>query len=204
MRISKKYELIFLSTPKAGSHTGWKLMEDNFSPIVVSNMHYNIVPTQYINYNAFTIVRNPYDRAVSLWNSLLWAHLTAKPNKMHIAKRYRKVFLDKVKSDKFEDFTEWLAKSRQINSDFYTKFEMSQTKYHSTSNIKCKYFQLENINNTLPKYLLEKTGVQISSIPCELKRKHESWHELKTDKARDNIIRWAEKDFESYGYDIDY
>lgn len=198
MRISEKYKLIFLSTPKSGSHTGWKIMEDNF-PITIKKMHINIVDARYKDFDAFSIVRNPYERAAALWHSLLHGDPSKKD-------RYRKIYLRKIGSDTFEAFTKWLASdevSVKKSADFYIKLAISQTEYHSTCNLNSvTYHKVENLNESLPKYLFEKTGKQVKTVPHEHKRKHLSWDKLYTPENKKHIIEWAEKDFIAYNYSI--
>jgi hypothetical protein len=207
MRISKVYKLAFVSTPKAGSHSGWKIMEDNF-PISDKAMHNNIVPSYAVDYNAFTIVRNPFERAVSLWNSVLWAH-TSNVGKQNINLKYRRIFMQKVGSDTFEDFCKFLASDKvsikKANSDFYIKLLINQYDYHSKTNLNnLTYLKLENIERELPEYIYKNTKKTISIIPHELKRKHNNWADLNVNNCREDIIKWAEKDFEIYGYKPNY
>ena len=203
MRISKDYELVFVSTPKSGSHTGWKIMDDNF-PISAAGMHNNIVPTYAVNYNAFTFVRNPYDRAVSLWNSLFFAENSCKTKKeITIAQRYRRMFLSYINSDNFDSFCDYLAKKQyhKISNKFYKKFLLTQSEYHSTSNLKyIQPIQLEN--NNVVDYIFEKTGIKINYIPHELKRDHATWDNLYSNENKENILKWAKEDFKLYGYEI--
>lgn len=203
MRISDKYKLIFVSTPKSGSHTGWKLMEENF-PINNSSMHNNIVPENKTNYNAFTFVRNPYERAVALWHSVLWTHLSKNKKQQQIGQRYRKEFMKRVGADDFSSFCKYLASlDRNKPGDFYRHLIKSQTHYHSVTNLKnLKYFKIENIKEELPKYLLDVTGIKIKEIPHELKRNHETWKDLYTEENKSNIIKWAEEDFTLYKYEF--
>lgn len=197
MRISKKYNLIFVSTPKCGSHTGWKIMENYFPPINYIGMHKKIVPPECVKYNAFTFVRHPFDRAVSLWHSMLHGHPVPEEDK------YRKIFLGRMgkNSDSFEDFCKHLVTTRHNYNDFYSNFEKTIYEHNSQTNIEfLNIFKLENITELIS-YLKIATGITIE-IPYEHKREHRQWDEIKTPKAREYLLNWAEKDFETYGYEM--
>lgn len=200
MRISCKYELIFVSTPKCGSHTGWAIMDKYFRPIDCSGMHQKRVPSDYINYEAFTFTRHPFDRAVSLWHSMLHGHPIPSKD------RYRKVFLQRMegKSDSFEDFCLHLITTRNNYNDFYSNFEENIFEHNQKTNLKnLNYFKLEELYKTLPKFIKEKTNKDII-IPHEHKREHKTWDKIKTPSAHKYLLKWAGKDFEIYNYDSSY
>lgn len=196
MRICQEYNLVFVSTPKSGSHTGWKLMDENFS-INKKGMHCNIVPQFATNYNAFTIIRNPYDRAVSVWNSLINAGLTEK---FAVPKKDREFMLNVLKSDKFDIFCRFLANNKKPLPEHYKWLTEPQTRYHSKTNLKnLIFFKLEELNK-LEQWLFEVTNVTIKRIPHELKREHKSWEELMTEENKVNIEKWAKEDFTNFKY----
>jgi len=200
MRINIDNKLVFVSTPKCGSHTGWKLMETYFRPIRHSKTHEKRVPIECIEYTAFTFTRHPFDRAVSLWHSMLHGHPDPKEDK------YRKIFLRRMKNtgDSFEDFCKHLISTRHLYNDFYSNFEKSIFEHNSMTNLKyLNYFKLEEINKTLPPFLKKETGIDIV-VPYEHARKHRKWDEVKTPKSYEYLLQWAERDFENYKYDSKY
>jgi len=200
MRVSDKHKLIFFSTPKCGSHTGWKLMEKNFwaQKIKGTGMHTNVVPAKYKEYSAFTFTRNPYERAISQWNAVLKAPLIEGD-----FRGYRQQFLKLVGSDDFTKFCRWLSSVNWEKNPTNLRGNLMYPQYilHDRSNLVNKTFiKLENIESDLPRYLKEITGKEISVIPYELKRDHPTWEELKTPETEELIRKWAKEDFKRYEY----
>ena len=76
MIISEKNNYVFVSTPKTGSHTMFKILQEQYDGVRYGpsngyNFHEWVTPVQYKNYFHFSTVRNPYTRFVALWWSLL-------------------------------------------------------------------------------------------------------------------------------------
>jgi len=194
MRISHEHKLIFFSTPKCGSHTGWEIMEKYFNAKRTGTIHLGVVPEKYRNYLAFTFVRNPYERAIAIWNSLL-----EFPKTDNDERGYRRQFMSYIGSDTFEDFCEWLASTGGVTDR--ARITWPQWKIHALSNIKnINYFKLEELQENLKPFLYLNTGVSIGTFPHNLKRKHPTWKEIQTPKLKQLINKWAGKDFDRYGY----
>ena len=179
MIVSDKYKLVFITTPKSGSHTGFKLMEKYFEATPTRFNHSRVIPKQYRDYYSFTFVRNPYDRFCALYHACIvndrkpWI-----PGKVHSVVQY----------------AEWLLKNEnKIREDLTS----SQWYWHRYSKIK-DYIQIEKAEDIFQtRYPL--LDIQ---LPHELKREHIQWNDIKTTHLNDLVIAWAEKDFGLYGYEI--
>jgi len=69
---SHKYKYVFISVPKCGSCTMIQHLKDHYEGQTEYNglplhMHENKIPFDAEGYTIFSIVRNPYERAISSW-----------------------------------------------------------------------------------------------------------------------------------------
>ena len=67
MIVSEALGYVFVSVPKCGSQTLFKVLVESFKGKRVGGMHHNAVPDSALDFYCFTVIRNPYDRAVSIW-----------------------------------------------------------------------------------------------------------------------------------------
>ena len=74
MIISHKFNLIFITTPKSGSHTGFKLMKKYFEAQDTGFNHSRNLPQRWRHYRTFTFVRNPYERFCALHHACVVNH----------------------------------------------------------------------------------------------------------------------------------
>ena len=70
MLISDKNKFVFVAIPKTGTRTIYKILKENYKPSFTKD-YYNHIPKWASKYFRFTVIRNPYARAVSLWYSLI-------------------------------------------------------------------------------------------------------------------------------------
>src|SRR3972149_1265346 len=100
MRISTRYEFVYISTPKAGTHTIYNVLAEHFAEgLRGQGCHENQIPKEFKDYFRWTVSRNPYTRAVSLW----WSAC-----RLHTEDHYR--FRARCGApDNFTKFIVWLA-----------------------------------------------------------------------------------------------
>jgi len=69
--VSETHRFVFVSTPKCGTNTMYTLLPQLYKHNlqVPPLYHGRFVPDEYKGFFVFSIVRNPYARAVSLWYS---------------------------------------------------------------------------------------------------------------------------------------
>lgn len=180
MIISHGYKLIFVTTPKSGSHTGFKLMEDNFGASARFN-HNTHIPSVYKNYTSFTFVRNPYERFCSLYHACVINDV--------------KHFVPDTARESILNYAKWLALSAKKHIYIRKDLMAPQYVWHRTSTIK-HYIQIENPNKFFEWFCPD----IIIDIPHELKRKHLTWNDVKTDDLLHYVNLWAGDDFIKYGY----
>ena len=192
MRISHKHKIIFVSVPKTGTHTGIKLMEESFDAPKGPAMHAVKVPPLYLTYQAFTFVRNPYDRAVSIWNSVL----NMSNDHRAVPVRDRKNFLQAIGSDDFKEFCKWLKNWPNVKLKHMAC--RTQAEHLADCNVPLFYVRTEHMLEDLNRFLKLNNVPRLTKVPHELKRPHKTFWELGDQECLEAINQWAINDFK-YG-----
>lgn len=194
MILSRSNKYVFISTPKTGTHTFFKLLREEFDGERLGpDYHRTAMPKNVNGYTIFSTCRNPYDRLVALWNSLLHA----KDDK----NGYRDAWISALRSDEFLPFCRFAAKHKhnieRLNKVRTPTLMMPQHRWYNRLPKNVIPLHLENIHeefHALPFVNHECT------IPHMLKRRHSSWDELKTDEIIACANEWAGDDFQMFGY----
>lgn len=202
MRISKPYRFVFISTPKAGTHSIYKILEDHYAEgLQKQGFHSTSIPRGCRSYFRWTLCRNPYHRAVSLWwSACRLAHLD----------QYR--FREGCGAiDDFTRFIVWLAGSTEKQRR-KQPLMLNQTQWlekvepitalqmeHLEEEVKGLPFWKPNI--TIPK--LNTTTQKI--LDQQEREGHiilrPSMEQLYGDpEAQQAVLKWASPDFERFGY----
>lgn len=66
MIISNKHKVVFVAIPKTGTRSVYNSLRNVFAGELYKE-HHKVIPKEYRDFFKFTIVRNPYDRIVSVW-----------------------------------------------------------------------------------------------------------------------------------------
>ena len=162
--ISHKNKALYIHIPKNGGHTICPLLKDNkwqilkMMPIQKGEIKKSILKNYYI----FTIVRNPYDRFLSGWKSIMKKNKNEKditPNYFH--KNYNKI-RDKIHinltqtqhlSDTYNYlnkvyyFENFLESYNDINNKFNCNGIQNPSKKNKTIEIDFEEFMTEKIIN---------------------------------------------------------
>lgn len=186
MIISHLHKLIFTTTPKSGSLTGFVLMREYFNAVAEFN-HRVKVPKQYKHYHNFTFVRNPYERFCALYHSCV---VLKQPKYMAVIPKFaRKDMVSYIK---------WCISLIPQNSypqssiaGLYT----SQSLWHERSEVK-EFIHIEEANKI---FNFKYPELKII-FPHVRKREHVTWDEIKTEELTYLINKWASLDFELYNY----
>lgn len=175
MRISHSDKWIFLAVPRTGSTTVRKLLDDysdirsihitkiskefpfyhHISALELKNI-FEIRGWKWEDYTKFCIVRNPFDRIVSLY----YHHLKMRKN---VAKKsFLKRIKDKVISEpSFEDFVFQINPGNRLTTSL-KNFICDQSGNVLVDDI----LKFENLESDIPKYLNKlSTQINIDSIP---------------------------------------
>jgi len=184
--IAHKHKLVFVTTPKSGSLTGFTLMREYFGGKEAFN-HKKDVPVGVRGYHIFTFVRNPYERFCALWHSCVELGQTA----------YLDV-IPKYAQANIVEYAKWCISLTDKTtppssiSGLYT----SQSYWHKTTWVK----EFIHIEEAAKVFQLKYPELDIE-FPHSRKRKHARWDELRTDELTMLINKWAGKDFERFGYE---
>ena len=197
MIVSKKKKYVYISVMKCGTHSMYHVLQKDykglhyprgFNPSGTGPYHSNVVPKDFSKFYRFTVVRNPYSRAISAWNVCV--------NVDPYATCYSGILKDKS----FLEFAKWLNDFKDPGRAGYVVEPMY--KWLKPSGKFDKILHLENINDEfkeLPFYNPSNTELV---VPDLLSRTDKSdWKKHYTQEIADLIYEWAKKDFELYGYD---
>lgn len=194
MILSRKHKYVFISTPKTGSHTFFKLLEEEFGgERQWPEFHRTEMPTNTTGYTVFSTVRNPYERLVALWNSLLH-----NPNDRH---GYRDAWMSAIRKDDFLTFCAFAAKHHK-NIEHLAQVRLPrlmtpQHRWYGRMPADVIPLHIENVKKEFHRLPFVKKEV---IIPHELKRDHAGWDDLKTEEIIELANVWAGEDFEKFGY----
>lgn len=190
MRVSKDKKIVFLSTPKCGSHTGLKLMSA-LGAIPCNAQHAVTVPEEYIDYTIFTFARNPYDRVASMYN---WISNTVDGD--DFLRVYNSKYYLEHNAPDFKTFCKWLG--TVDTEDYFSEFNTSIIQHLKESNVydKIKVIKLEDE----PLVELNKF-MEVTSLSTEMQQEHKSFWELADEECLYLINKWASEDFEEFNYE---
>ena len=174
----------------------------------VSLLHSCNIPKKYNNYNIYLMVRNPYDRLVSMYyyagikiiNSVIYDTTTNKPK------------ANKEGLISFKDFVDYIYVSRNLNKESLKEqdinslfgdtspkiFLRSLTESYSLCNAK-NVIHIEYADNDL-----KKLGFHFPPIPQIHKTKDRKTKEFKeyfTPKILEVANTWCLQDAEKFGYE---
>lgn len=146
--------------------------------------HETVIPERCKDYFIFTTFRDPFERTVAAWNSLLFQD------------KYQSYFIDKIGSTSFEDFVEWLV---TLPNDGSLSFTGSPVLNPQTSRFDFEkvdaILQIENIEEDF--FALPFVTKRIN-IPKNLSREHQTWDELKTDQLEVLLSDWLKADINKF------
>ena len=202
MIISKKLKYVFVSTPKAGTHTMYRMLPARFAGTHLAILqgrkepiphHMREVPPEFQRFFTFANVRNPFDRAVSIWWTLTRYE------------KYRADYLKVFGSDEFGAYVRWQTGKMQPPAPGQWFLFLNQTDWLSAVPRIDRVLHIENLVKEFNSLPFVKQPVD--GIEAVMERRHDEgrldWPEYYTKKLADNIREWARHDFENYGYPKD-
>ena len=212
MIISHRNNFVFVSTPKVGTHSFYDLLIGEYEGQLYDYnqrltpfdknviLHPTRIPEFARNYYKFTVVRNPYERAVSAWWDIMKPHKGDKYEKL-IGGRSFQHYTDAVKS--YPTILGRFKEQNGSNNPFVKRERLmaqftSQSKWHEENEYD-DILYIENIKlDQLPFAKPEITLPKVYALSGERK----PWQDYYTEKDYTNIQQAWKEDFENYGYDI--
>jgi hypothetical protein len=197
MIISKKHKYVYISVMKSGTHSMYHVLQKYFSgqhwprefnETGAGPYHSNVIPDEFSNFYKFTVVRNPYSRAISAWNVCV----NVDP--------YMIAYSKAIKDKSFLGFAKWLNSFTEPGRAGYVVQPMH--KWLKPSGNFNKIVKLENINEEIKELPFYNSIDNDVTVPDLLSRTDKSdWKKHYTQEIADLVYNWAKKDFELYGYD---
>jgi len=202
MRINKHFGFVFISTPKACTHTIYKILDEHYSEgLIEDGFHNNKIPDLYQSYFRWTICRNPYSRMVSVWWS---ACRLAHKDQYGFRKRCGA-------KDDFNQFVRWLVelplRKRQRDPLMMNQSEWLWDIEPVVS------IRMENLEDGLKHLPFWKNGIEIpqlnttdEKIPDREEEEGQTiikppWQEFYQDKnIQEAVMKFSEPDFARFGY----
>jgi len=190
MIISEKDKYVFVSNPKTGTHSLYKLLKEHFNGVQVEGRyHENDVPEKNKDYFTFSTCRHPFSRAVSAF------HVLTRDD------GYKDLFLPKIGGDDFLSFVKWLVKHDSETELVGRGMAVLTLQSTWLKPVRIdKLVRIEQANDDFASLPFVKEPV---TVPTLLARKHETWDEIKCKKSDKLLRNWLAKDFEFLPYDPD-
>ena len=173
---------IFVSTPKCATNTMYSVLPKHFFGKRYGGFHCNRPPRRATWKHTWTIVRNPFDRAVSIWGSTC-----CNP---------RYAYWRLAGGKDFGTFAAWLAKHPKMDNPVTRPMHdwLSGIRLDSVIHIE----HLEDELKGLP-FWREVPLPKLNTHP------HSEWPVYYKDaKIIADIRTWAGKDFDMFGYEAEF
>ena len=182
---------LFVSTMKCATNTLYKDLKTIPGTQWVGGNMFHGIPTQRMAPIHWTVVRNPYARAVSIWASTCARRKEAREkydaytyikNKGRNPLRFAD-FVDLVLLEQPPLRVPWLYKNQ---SDWISRFICDE------------FLHLENLQADLE----TKLGITLE-LSMENTSPHDKWEKYYTPQLKEKVRQWADLDFLGFGYPID-
>lgn len=184
MIVSEKGRFVFVSMPKAGTRSMYAALSKRYGGRRLKGHHHrNDVPLKFRGWFTFSICRNPYDRAVSLW----WS--TCK----RPGDRYG--FLKASGGHTFEPFIRWLVDNWQK-----THQPMAQPQHTWLKPVRLdRVLRFERLPDEVQALPFWQSGVALPWKNQTVRDRPPASTFITPDTA--NLVQqWAGEDFERFGY----
>lgn len=189
MIYSRKYNYLFVSTPKSGTHTMYEVLQRDWDGARVGHgFHPYEIPKDIPNDAwTFSVCRHPLDRVVAAWNYLCFQD------------EFRKDTLERCGTDSFEDFARWaltMPNDRRLYDFGGVDTISSQTMrltWQPDQWIKIEAIEQEF--QSLP--FVDKP----QAFPKLNSRPHKPWQEVISPSLADDLTEHYKHDFEVLGYE---
>jgi len=201
MIISNKNKYVYVATPKSGTHTMYQILAEYHQGYRIDkhSFHSVAIPGKARKYLIFTVVRNPYARMVSAWNSLT----KVQP--------YKYIYLPLLSGPGFPDFAKWVCDSPDLGLQGAVTYRpqvewVKRMHYADGSHIfdwkaDLKRLKLEDIDTEIKMLPFWPNRTCDYKIPVILQRTLNDWRDCYTDELAARVFDYLQADFEAFGYD---
>ncbi|HUX01141.1 MAG TPA: hypothetical protein VMY35_09210 [Phycisphaerae bacterium] len=200
MIIMHPHRMVFVGTPKAACNAMYAWLERNLDGLRES-FHRRDVPAEANGYWRFTVVRNPYARAVSMW----WT-LTGQGG----AKEYPATeFIRREEGDtSLPAFLRWAlrrAEGGYVAEGLPDGWIGPQTFWLGPAEPLGFYLHMESLEDELTSMLLWRVEREGAWPPVErlneTRSQYRDWQRYMTPEVVELVNAWAGADFERFGYE---
>lgn len=202
MWVNDQKKFVFVSTPKSGTHTMYNILRTQGGkqygqpPGVEpqSNFHRNVLDPSWEDYYKFTVVRNPFSRAVAAW----W-HLIVKKDDGNIIKRraFQASMNKAMGGDSFQHFTAFLLFRHDV-PDRAIMFD-SQHEWHNNIQFD-KVIKLEQLQQGLNEIPLLQNVIANKKQKSFAMERQKPITEYYTREDVDNVVKGWNDDFVQFDY----
>ena len=173
-------DYVFISTPKCATHSLYYVLQEYFGGRRIKPYHRREVPESHADRFRFTVVRNPYSRAVCMW----WIITNSQ--------RYHENYKWYVRSTSFEAYLKWaMSKSNGVRR--LKILTWTQSQWHPEP---INYIKLESLQNDFNKLPFVNKKIE---MPKLLKRTPNNLKVL-TAVTRELIKELCSEDFRRFDY----
>lgn len=193
MLVSDKHKIVFVAIPKTGTRSIYKALEDHFSGQVYSD-HLKIIPKQFRGYYSFCVVRNPYERAVSIW----WSTCKRNNDKRHFISKYLR------NNNTFENFAKNIHLINEIEKRAVTDYQYKWIEQNNIDRM-LRFEDLQGEFNSLP-FVRKKIELPLLNPTTEITKGNpvirKAYGNYITTDSIYYINEYYARDFEICGYDM--
>lgn len=209
--ISHDYKLIFIHIPKCAGRSIVELFNQRFDHHTANYYMQEYLP-KFLNYELFTIVRNPYERYVSMWRYI----------KTHRRHHFEDIY-NQRSNDEREDFKRFLLKNIELykgefspisaegargtdgdlGSSFWFSSQYSRISNTAGYRMVKNVFKLESDIDAIQQYLSNVMNKEIV-LPHNNKSDHKEWQYYYDAEILDKLSRFRplQIDCKMLNYDV--
>ena len=178
---------VFVSTPKCATNTMFYLLQEYYGgERRAPHFHNRDVPPECRDWFIFSIVRNPYSRAVSIW----WRTVMDQTAK--------RIFAHAPGGEDLATFIRWLA-TKPLEAS-HRRLCFSQTEWLEPVK-PTRVLRLEHLRRELQSLPFWDEGVSTVKLPRRnMCHGRGDWQRYMTPEAIAAVEDWAGADFDTFGY----
>lgn len=187
MITSIKNEYVFISVPKTGTHTMYDVLVKQFDGIQAEGpYHQTQIPEKFSDFFAFSTVRHPFTRMVSIWHAL-----TQRP-------AYQDIFIPKIGGKSFLQFCKWYSEITPENRPTGKGGVLLLSQSEWLAGVKIdRFLKIECINKDFSELPFVH---QVIELPKMLSREYAGWHEVSCTESKRLLTERLARDFEILDY----